>query len=110
MPEYFNANTNFKFMKYPKFLNEKKPYSELPLHSKLLYAHILDLAALSKTNGWTDKEGHIKVYLDKNKISALLNCKPDTAEGYFMYLEDVDLIVRDIDYPETVYPKIVTSL
>ena len=74
--DYFTGRQaeQFAFYQIPKILIVDERFDQLSLDAKLLYALMLDRAALSSKNGWLDDKGRVYIIYTLEQVMADLHC------------------------------------
>lgn len=94
---YDSEAQQYAYYSIPQLLFIDDKFKKLSCESKLLYAFLLDRAALSKKNGWIDQDGRVFVYFKLDELCEKLNIGKDKAIKVFNELDSekgIGLICR----------------
>ena len=104
--EYITADTIMpQFFRYPRFLLKM----DLSHTARLLYALLLDRAALSQKNGWQDSEGRTYIVYPISEITETLDKGSTTIKSALNELDAAGLLVRErrgFSTPNRLYVKV----
>ena len=104
--EYITADTLMpQFFRYPRFLLKM----DLSHTARLLYALLLDRAALSQKNGWQDSEGRTYIVYPVSEITETLDKGSTTIKSALNELDAAGLLVRErrgFSTPNRLYVKV----
>lgn len=104
--EYITADTLMpQFFRYPRFLLKM----DLSHTARLLYALLLDRAALSQKNGWQDSEGRTYIVYPVSEITETLDKGSTTIKAALNELDAAGLLVRErrgFSAPNRLYVKV----
>lgn len=91
MFEYFYSGEprQYAFYCIPQLLFTDNHFKDISCEAKLLYAFLLDRAALSQKNGWVDEDNKVYVYFTLDELCERLNIACQKAVKVFSEL-DVD--------------------
>ena len=94
--DYFTGRQaeQFAFYQIPKILIVDERFDQLSLDAKLLYALMLDRAALSSKNGWLDDKGRVYIIYTLEQVMADLHCANQKVSRMMKELEKIGLIER----------------
>ncbi len=101
-------NYPVKFFKLPKFIYETEELNDLSNDAAVLYGFILDMANLSKSKGFVDKEGRTYVYLSPSRGAKIMRTYPERIEEWLNELVLAGLIElhEREEQDNVIYPKI----
>ncbi|MCH4888949.1 replication initiator protein A [Acidaminobacter sp. JC074] len=85
---YGNESEQFTFFRIPKVLFTDNRFRKLSAESKVLYGMLLDRMALSRANGWLDKENRVYIIFTVEEIQENLNCSKQKAVNMMAELDD----------------------
>lgn len=94
-----------QFFRYPRFLLKM----DLSHTARLLYALLLDRAALSQKNGWQDSEGRTYIVYPVSEITETLDKGSTTIKSALNELDAAGLLVRErrgFSTPNRLYVKV----
>ena len=104
--EYITTDTLMpQFFRYPRFLLKM----DLSHTARLLYALLLDRAALSQKNGWQDSEGRTYIVYPISEITETLDKGSTTIKSALNELDAAGLLVRErrgFSTPNRLYVKV----
>ena len=81
------------YIPFPRFHMEDC-FAELTNDAKVLYAHMLDRASISKANGYTEEDGTIRLYFTVEQAQKKLHRSRQSVTRIFQQLEFSGLICR----------------
>lgn len=87
---YAERKNKISFFRLPKALITEPSFKNLSHGAKLLYAIMLDRAALSAANGFADEYGRVYIYCPTEEVTTLLDCSKETAIKTIRELESVN--------------------
>lgn len=91
---YEEQSEQFAFYRIPKILMTDTYFDGLSTDAKVLYGLCLDRVALSRRNGWSDKEGRVFIYYTLDAIEEDIGCAVQKAVKLLKELETYGLIER----------------
>lgn len=71
---YSNQSEQYSFYRIPKVLFTDKRFTKLSSDSRVLYGLMLDRMALSRKNGWIDKQDRAYIYFTLDEVMQYLHC------------------------------------
>lgn len=81
------------YIPFPRFLMEDN-FADLSNDAKVMYAHMLDRASISKVNGFIETDGTIRLYFTVEQAKKKLHRSRQCATRIFKELETSGLINR----------------
>lgn len=109
---YNDEAERFAFIAIPKKLMIDPEFCGITTDAKLLYALMLDRAALSRKNKWIDAQGRIYIYYKTEQVMEDLNCANAKVTKLMKELEKTNLIERrrqGLGKPTMIYVKDFSS-
>lgn len=88
---YENEANQFQFYRIPQELFTPK-FKNLDTMAKVLYGILLDRNSLSISNNWTDDDGKVFIYYDREDLKDMLQIGKGLLIRYFKQLQEFDLI------------------